>query len=86
MYLDCQVPFESLRRSVRDHKYVIEEMNNVVSSINKNASNTTMTPAQRVQDIDKLISKLTRLKRKVSLGPPADSWPSANRKNLRRRR
>eukprot|EP00192_Tetraselmis_astigmatica_P012651 CAMPEP_0117654264 /NCGR_PEP_ID=MMETSP0804-20121206/3650_1 /TAXON_ID=1074897 /ORGANISM="Tetraselmis astigmatica, Strain CCMP880" /LENGTH=399 /DNA_ID=CAMNT_0005460531 /DNA_START=60 /DNA_END=1260 /DNA_ORIENTATION=- len=61
-----KVPYDSLRRRVRDRKYVEKEMDNVVAALKSNADNSILTNEQRVQDIDKLISKLTRLKRKVT--------------------
>ena len=60
-----QVPYESLKRSVRDNKYVIDDMNTIVNTINSSAKNSECSPEQRALELDKLISKLTRLKRKV---------------------
>lgn len=61
-----QVPYDSLRRNVRDRKHIVEGIRSAVLSLEASASNK-LSNEERLQDIDKLISKLKRMKRKVGI-------------------
>lgn len=76
------MPFESLRRSVRDRKYVIDEINNAVSGVKVNAENASLSKEQRSKELDKLISKLTRLKRKVRHAGSLLQWGAAGPRTM----
>jgi len=59
-----KVPYDSLRRNVRDRKHIVEGIRSAVLSLEASASNK-LSNEERLQDIDKLISKLKRMKRKL---------------------
>jgi len=61
-----KVPYESLRRSVRERKYIVDGVKSVVTSLTTNANNSGLTNEERLQDLDKLVSKLTKMKRKLT--------------------
>jgi hypothetical protein len=60
-----QVPFESLRRTTRDRKYVIDEVNDVLNSLKESAADALLTREQRQEHIQSLVARLQGLKRKV---------------------
>uniref|UniRef100_A0A061RF38 Macrophage erythroblast attacher-like n=1 Tax=Tetraselmis sp. GSL018 TaxID=582737 RepID=A0A061RF38_9CHLO len=60
-----KVPLESLRRSTKDRRYIIDEVNNIFSSLQKNAADPFLPAEKRATDIDKLISKLKRVRKKA---------------------
>jgi hypothetical protein len=73
-----QVPYESLRRSVRERKYIVDGVKSVVTSLTTNANNSGLTNEERLQDLDKLVSKLTKMKRKVCVALTSRSLRTAS--------
>lgn len=63
-----QAPFESLRRTTRDRKYVIDEVQSVVAAL-KDSSSSSEAGACSVQEqaiaLDVAVKRLQSLKRKV---------------------
>ena len=76
--LAWQVPFESLRRTARDRKGVLDEVYSVVSTL-KSSSSSDGPPSQQEAAValDAAVSRLQSLKRKVSLTQPLPRRGSA---------
>lgn len=59
-----QVPFESLRRTTRDRKYLIDEVHEIVDALKKN-SQVQQDAQERNTVLTGLLVRLEGLKRKV---------------------
>jgi len=63
-YCAIQVPFESLRRTTRERKYAIDEVQSVMSTL-REASQKPYSTEEGVEVLDGVLQRLERLKRKV---------------------
>lgn len=59
-----QVPFESLRRTTRERKYVIDEVQSVMSTLHE-ASTRPCSTDEGQKTLDSILHRLEGLKRKV---------------------
>ena len=66
-----QVPFESLRRTTRDRKYVIDEVQAVMASFKDGGTSSSAGTAQsreeQTQAVDGAVKRLQSLKRKACM-------------------
>ena len=66
-----QVPFESLRRTARDRKGVLDEVYSVVSIFKSSSSDGAPSQQEAAVVLDAAVSRLQSLKRKVILAASA---------------
>lgn len=59
-----QVPFEALRRTTRDRKYVVDEMQEVMGAL-KDSASASCSYEERAAMLGQLAERLQGLKRKV---------------------
>ncbi|KAK9806928.1 hypothetical protein WJX72_007757 [[Myrmecia] bisecta] len=60
-----KVPFEALRRTTKDRKYVVDEVHVVVGELQKHAS-TGLSREQQAATLESLVNRLQGLKRKLA--------------------
>lgn len=60
-----QVPFESLKRSAKERKSIIDDASRVLSGIVEESGGETASREERVQELGKLFTRLQGFKRKV---------------------
>ena len=58
------MPFEALRRTTRDRKYVVDEMQDVMSALKQNAT-ASCSCEERASVLGQLAERLQGLKRKA---------------------
>ena len=59
------MPFEALRRTTRDRKYVVDELQDVMSALKQNAT-ASCSCEERASVLGQLAERLQGLKRKAS--------------------
>ena len=64
--MPVQVPFDSLRRTTRDRKYLIDEVQDIISAMKDNSSKQ-QTAQERSEVLRCLTERLEGLKRKARL-------------------
>lgn len=73
-----QVPFESLKRTARDRKSIVEELNAISQKIANLGGSTDITREQACQQLQELSTRLEALQTEVrhmhSLKGPLQSW------------
>lgn len=62
-----QVPVESLKRTIKDHKIVMDEVESVTKKVDELAKDSSLPAEQRAEALGKLQHRLQKLKRKASM-------------------
>ncbi len=62
------MPFESLKRTSRDRKYIIDDLQGLVTAV-KEAAEKQCSEQERADAVAQLITRLTDVLRQVGKGP-----------------
>ena len=68
-----QVPFESLKRTSRDRKYIIDDLQSLVSAV-KEAAGRQCSEEERADAVAQLIAQLTSIRGQVGVSAGRLDW------------